>query len=111
MDPQRKAPRWPRRLRFSADEGFSGQVLDVSAVGMRLKVTSSKLPAPSNRLWPGTLSLEIGAHVRIKVRVTRVASGGGGKEVGLEIAEADRAFYDALPKMRRDSGEVPKLDG
>jgi hypothetical protein len=53
---------------------------------------------------PGTLTFENGAHVRIEVRVARVTDDG---ELGLELAEADKAFYDALPKLRKGSGETP----
>ena len=101
-DPQRKAPRWARKLRFEADDAFKGDVVDLSAVGMRVRVKKEAV-SPGPQLLPGTLTFENGLHVRIKVRVVRV----DGPEVGLEIAEADRAFYDALPKLRKDSGETP----
>lgn len=103
MDPQRKAPRWTRKLRFEADDAFKGEVLDLSAVGMRLHLKRATALEPGRRLYSGTLTFENGAHVRIKVRVVRAS----GTELGLEVAEADKTFYDALPKLRKDSGETP----
>jgi hypothetical protein len=102
MDPERRSPRWQRKLHFEADEAFKGEVLDLSAVGLRVKHRGATSETPGERLYAGTLTLENGAHVRIKVRVVRAE----GAELGLEIAEADKTFYDALPRLRRDSREV-----
>lgn len=102
MDPQRRAPRWSRKLRFEADDLFKGEVHDLSAVGMRVVVRRGGA-TPGKKLLPGTLTFENGANVRIKVRVVRA----NGSELGLEIAEADKSFYDALPKLRKDTGETP----
>jgi hypothetical protein len=110
MDPQRKAPRQARRLRFAADDAFAGEVLDISAVGLRVLVVKARqAPQPGSKLLSGTLSLEDGSHIRIKVKVARATRDGGNVEVGLEIAEADKSFFDALPKLRRDTGETPAL--
>lgn len=102
MDPQRKAPRWSRTLRFEADDAFKGEVLDLSAVGLRLRPKGVTSVTVGPKLYAGTLTFESGAHVRLKVRVARAS----GAELGLEIAEADKTFYDALPRLRRDSREV-----
>ena len=104
VDPQRKAPRWARHLKFEADDAFKGEVLDLSAVGMRLIVTKA-MPLVSDKLLSGTLTFEDGSHVRIKVRVRRAEA----DEVGLEIAEADKTFFEALPKLH-ESGEHPIPD-
>jgi hypothetical protein len=61
----------------------------------------------SEKLLAGTLTLENGAHVRVKVKVARVMKTGEATEVGLSIAEADKSFYDALPRLRKDTGEHP----
>ena len=110
VDPERKAPRWDRKLRFAADDGFQAEVLDVSAVGMRVRVTGAKGVEVGAKLWAGMLSFEDGSNVRIKVRVARVTRDQEHTELGLEIAEADKAFYDALPKLRHDSGETPIVE-
>jgi hypothetical protein len=106
-EPQRKAPRWTRNLRFQADDSFKGEVIDLSAVGMKVVCGRVKRLEVSDRLVPGTLTLENGAHVRIKVKVARIEKTADRTEVGLEIAEADKSFYDALPKIRKDTGETP----
>jgi hypothetical protein len=105
MDPQRRSPRWNRKLTFQADDGFKGEVLDLSAVGMKVSC-KKKAPDVGEKL-SGTLTFENGAHVRIKVTVVRSKRVGGESEVGLEISEADKSFYDALPKLRKDTGETP----
>jgi hypothetical protein len=107
VDPQRKAPRWERTLRFQADDAFKGEVLDVSAVGMKVRVKAARAVAPSSRLYPGTLTFEDGSHVRIKVTVARAEPAGDFVDLGLQVAEADKSFYDALPRLRRDTGELP----
>lgn len=99
MDPQRKAPRWNRRLVFTADEGFKGDVLDLSAVGLRVRVKGGTVEA-SSRVLGGMLTFEDGRHVRIKVRVARAEVIGEYEELGLEISEADKAFFDALPELK-----------
>ena len=109
MDPQRKAPRQARRLRFQADDAFAGDVLDLSAVGLRVQVKPNRAVKPGDKLLSGTLTLENGSTIRIKVRVARSEKQGELVELGLEIAEADKSFYDALPKLRRDTGETPAL--
>jgi hypothetical protein len=106
-EPQRKAPRWPRTLRFQADDGFSGDVQDLSAVGLRVLCGKVKKLEPGGRLIGGTLTFENGTTVRIKVRVARVSRESDKTELGLEIAEADKSFYDALPRLRKDTGETP----
>ena len=100
MDPQRKAPRWNRRLVFSADDGLKGDVLDLSAVGLRVRVRGGAAKA-SPRLLQGTLTFEDGSRVRIKVKVARAEVIGEYEELGLEIAEADRTFFDALPELKQ----------
>lgn len=100
MDPQRKAPRWTRRLVFTADDGFSGDVLDLSAVGMRMRVKGGT-ESVSPRQLPGTLRFEDGSSVRIKVRIARAEVIGEFEELGLEITEADKSFFDALPELQK----------
>jgi hypothetical protein len=106
-EPQRKAPRWPRSLHFQADEGFSGDVTELSAVGLRLICGKVKKVEVGAKLFAGTLTFENGTDVRIKVRVARVSRESDKTELGLEIAEADKSFYDALPRLRKDTGETP----
>jgi len=107
VDPQRKAPRWDRKLRFEADDGFKAEVTEISAVGMKARCRGAKAVEAGKKLWPGTLHFEDGSHVRIKVRVARVSRDQEWTELGLEIAEADKAFFDMLPKIRKDTGETP----
>ena len=108
MDSKRKAPRWSRKLRFEADGAFGGEVSELSAVGMRLRVKATKAIETDGEVLAGTLTFETGANVRIKVRVARVKPDDDEHlELGLEITEADKGFFDALPKLRRDTGEMP----
>jgi hypothetical protein len=108
-EPQRKAPRWSRSLRFEADDSFKGDVTDLSAVGLKVICGPKVKKVDPGKTLSGTLTFENGAHVRIKVKVARVTRTVEQTEVGLEIAEADKSFYDALPKIRRDTGEMPTL--
>ncbi|MBK7857344.1 MAG: PilZ domain-containing protein [Archangiaceae bacterium] len=111
VDSGRKAPRWERKLRFVADDAFKGEVLDVSAVGLKVRVPVAAAVEVSERVLPGTLTFESGSHVRIKVRVARVTPEDHELVVlGLEIAEADKGFFDALPRLRRESGPLPKVE-
>jgi hypothetical protein len=98
VDPQRKAPRWNRRLVFSAEPGFRGDVLDLSAVGLRVRVRGGTVQA-GPALLPGQLAFEDGSRVALKVRVARAEVIGEYEELGLEIAEADKSFFDALPEL------------
>ncbi len=107
VDSHRKAPRWTRKLTFEADGLFRGDVTDLSAVGMRLVVKRDKAIEAGEALLAGTLTFEDGSHVRIKVRVARVTLAAEDAELGLEIAEADKSFYDALPRLQKGTGENP----
>ena len=75
-------------------------MLDLSAVGLRVRVKGGTVPA-NRQLLGGTITLEDGSHVRIKVRVARAEVIGEYEELGLEIAEADKTFFDALPELTR----------
>lgn len=99
MRGKRKAKRWERNLTFVADAGFRGHVTDLSAIGMRLRIQGDAKVDMSAKPIAGTLSFESGSHTRIKVKVVRVVKQKGSLELGLEIAEADRGFFEALPTM------------
>lgn len=96
MDPERRAPREPRTVRFEAHGGPSAEVVDLSAVGMRVKV-SQDLALQS--VFSGVLHFDETRRAEVKVRVVWSNAAAQGHLVGLEIVEAGKDFFDALPSF------------
>jgi hypothetical protein len=81
-------------------DGWSGRVLDISAVGLR--VSCARL-LPEHTQVQATLRFEDDSQVQVKLGVVWTAPVGtrdnAEPEQGLEILEAQKDFYDALPKI------------
>lgn len=103
MDPQRRAPRMPRYLTVEAAGGWFGEVADLSAVGLR--VCCQEPFEPSCRLSM-VLRLENAQPIPVVARVVwvrrRDEENAVTPQMGLEIVEADRRFYEALPRIGAD---------
>jgi PilZ domain len=99
IDPERRVPREPRALRFVTGGGVTAVGIDLSALG--LKVRSPRLPAGEGPI-AGVLHFDDREQAaEVKVRVAWSAREGEEHLLGLEVVEADLAFYDALPFFHR----------
>lgn len=93
MDPERRAPRISHAARFESGT-WSGQVVDFSAVGLRVRTAGR--PA-LGAVVDAIIWFRESHPVQIRARVVRCALGLSSQEVGLELVEASKDFFDQLP--------------
>ena len=102
METRRRAPREQRHLRFACQDDQHGQVLDLSAVGLRVR--TPKAWANGTRVGPLTLTFEDGRRAEVTAVVVWVKRrDAAAAEMGLDLLEANRDYFDRLAPVRPSS--------
>jgi hypothetical protein len=100
IDPERKLPRIRKQLTFLLPDGWKGEVVDLSAVGMRIQ---SLVLLPPQTVVEGELVLPDGERLALKGEVVWSNPPDHRNylpaELGLELVDVPDAYLSALARL------------
>ena len=105
IDPDRTVPRLRTSLPFLLPDGWRGEVVDLSATGLRIQCLA--LLSPQSTI-EGTLVIDDEHRIRLKGVVVWTSppdhQGFVPAEFGLELVEVPEEYLEALARLFADQG-------
>jgi hypothetical protein len=105
MDPVRQVPRLQQNLTLELPDGWKGDVVDLSAIGMRVQ---SVLLLPVDTELEGTLVLPDGERLVLKAIVVWATAPDHvayvPAEMGLELRDIPERYLQAVAHLFADAG-------
>ncbi len=100
IEPERKFPRLKRSLTFLLPDGWRGEVIDLSAVGLRIRSIAILTPRAN---LEGKLLLDDGTAIPLKVSVVWTTPPDHARnvlsEIGLKLLDGPDAYRAALADL------------